>query len=751
MKEDFSGRTRESPVLWTGALVLMCAVVAFYPLLLGRTIVDAPQSIDIGNQWIPFSAFVKQCYLHFTFPLWDPHDLCGMPFLAFPHTESLYLPWVIEHLVAPSFHVATSLNVFFHLSLAALSVFSLLTGSGRTYTSAFCGAVGFAFAGLFFSYINFPPSLATCAWLAFWYAMLFRVLARPSFIYFVLCLAGFSGMIMGGDLETAVYGVLGACFEVVLRIRERTINWHGLFCACLAVAGGVLLSFPQLLPAQEMLDLSIRTKGFTSGDVFVTHLLLPVKMLFHFPRPSFLFYPSNNGLNAYYLGAFFILLIAPALRFHYSRRRLYIFPAAAIYMILMYSYPFNTFTSHIPVLGQMILSFRALPVINLFFFMAVCYALDRWIKGEGNKDKKAARLPFNRAGAAYLLGYGLLTLVSLYWFRFAAGWRLFFVAAFVITGFFGLFPKNRWSAQLLRRKRAVAVALVVLDIYFLALGWEPRTDPAVFRVDQRVSSVLSHTAGDTRYHILSSNGIFDTDLLFHLGLRIEADNIATFVRVPPEKSARRLALLYPSLLQYEDERLVHYEQHEIRNPDNLDRDKAWLLNRMNVGMILSRHPAGNLPGLELKPVLKDNSSGRQSLYAYKNRNAMPRAVLWNEKRSGFFPAEVEYPSPNSVRIDIPRGAPPSLRRLHISDSYYPGWRAWQGDKELKIETGKLGFRSLQLEGNGRQVIMRFIPVSFRVGLWTGLAFGAGVLVFLAAYLRRRTRQEKSEPCFQDDP
>ncbi|MFO8058398.1 MAG: hypothetical protein R6V10_14000, partial [bacterium] len=399
------------------------------------------------------------------------------------------------------------------------------------------------------------------------------------------------------------------------------------------------------------------------------------------------------------------------------------------------------------------LSFRALPVINLFFFMAVCYSLDRWLKGEAGKEgeEEGLPLPFNRTGAAYLLGYGLLTLVSLYWFRYAAGLRLFFVAAFVITGLAGLFPKSRWSAPLLRRKRAVAVALVVLDLYFLALGWEPRTDPSVFRVDPRVSSLLSDTSGQTRYHILSSNGIFDTDLLFHLGLRMNADNIATFVRVPPEKSARRLALLYPALLEYKEERLVHYVQHELRNPDNLDRDKAWLLNRMNVGMILSRHPAGKLPGLELKPVLKDNSSRRRSLYAYENQNAMPRAVLWSEKRSGFVPAEVEYPSPNSVRIDIPRKAPPSLRRLYISDSYYPGWRAWQGDKELKIETGKLGFRSLQLEGTGRQVIMRFVPVSFRVGLWTGLAFGAGVLVFLAAYLRRRPHKEKIIPPLQGAP
>ncbi len=742
MKAGLWERTREGPALWMGALVLMCAIAAFYPLLLDRTIVDAPQSIDIGNQWIPFSAFIKQSYLDFTFPLWDPHDLCGMPFLAFPHTGSLYLPWVIEHLVSPSFHVATSLNVFFHLCLAALSVFALLSWCGRTHGSAFCGAVGFAFAGFLFSYINFPPSLATCAWLAFWYAVLFRLLARPRFIYFVLCVFGFSGMVMGGDLETAVYGILGACFEVALRTRERTIDRRGLFCACLAVAGGALLSFPQLLPAQEMLDLSIRAKGLASNDMFLSIFLLPVKMVFHFPRASFLFHPPNNGLDPCYMGGFFILLVALGLRFPYSRRRLLVFPVAAVYMMLMYSYPFNTVTSHIPVLGQMVLSFRSLPVINLFFLMAVCYALDQWLQGESNKEK-ASRLPFNRAGAVYLIGYGALTLVSLYWFRYAAGFRLFFVAALVVAGLAGLFPKNRWSALILKRRRAMAVAVVVLDIYLLAIGFGPRTDPSVFKVDQRISSLISNTSGETRYHVLSSNGKFDTGLLFHLGLRLQADNIAAFIRVPPEKSARRLALLYPSLLKYEDQKLVHYVQHEILDPANLDRDKAWLLNRMNVGILLSRHPAGKLPGLKLSPLLKDTSKGMKKLYAYKNLTAMPRAVLSNERRSGYVPAEVEYPSPNSVRIDVPATDRSSLDRVFISDSHYPGWRAWQGDKELKIETGKLGFRNVELATSGGRISMRFLPVSFRTGLWVGLAFGGGILVFVAVYLRQRPAKKQS--------
>ena len=82
---------------WVALLVLFSAVLSFWPLLWGKTIVAHPRSADIGNQWLGFAAFLRNIYLAGYFPLWDPHDFCGMPFLAFSHTNSLYLPCLGNH------------------------------------------------------------------------------------------------------------------------------------------------------------------------------------------------------------------------------------------------------------------------------------------------------------------------------------------------------------------------------------------------------------------------------------------------------------------------------------------------------------------------------------------------------------------------------------------------------------------------------------------------------------------------------
>ncbi len=732
MKDGQSSLSRETGLWWLLGLISACAVVAFAPLLTGATIVDAPYKMDIGNQWIPFSTFIKQCYLDFNFPLWDPHDLCGMPFLAFPHTESLYLPWVLEHLLAPSFHLATSINVFFHLCLAGCSVFALLSWNGRKNVSAFCGAVGFVFSGFFFAYINFPPSLASCAWLALWYAVFFRLLERPGFMLFVLSLFAFSGMIMGGDLETAVYGVLGACFEVGLRLRERSLQRRQLILAASAIAAGALLAFPQLFPAQELLSHSIRAESMGAAGGLLGIFFLPLKAVFQIPQSASI-YPPNHGLDPFYLGPFLVLLAAMGLGFSYSRRRLLIFPLAAVYMIVMYAPPFSGLTSHIPILGQMVLSFRAWPIISLFFYMAAAYAMDMWIKGEAEK-KGHILLPLGKGGAVFLLVCGLVTLVSLYWIRHAAWLRFPFVAALVAVGVAGIFPGVPRLARLLGKPRVLAAVLVAADVYLLALGWMPKTDPEVFKIGPRLASLLSNTAGQTRYHIISSYGRMDNKLLFHLGLRLDADNIATYIRVPARKDAKRLALLYPSLFKYKNDSLVRYDQMVIRDPAKMDRDRAELLNRMNVGILVGRHPVPALADLDLSPLLEDNSDKRGNLYAYRNKNAMPRAVLTDRKRSGYLRAVAVYPSPDSMKIQVPVERPPSFRNLSISDSYYPGWRAWQGDTELKIGSDRLNLRNVEAGASDRPVTMKYVPLSFRTGLWAGIAFGGGVLFFLGFYL-----------------
>jgi hypothetical protein len=697
---------------------MMAALIAFRPALMGLSIVDVPWTSDIGYQWVPFAAFIKRCYLAGVFPLWDPHDLCGMPFLAFSHTGSLYAPAVIANLLAGSYSAAMAFDAFAHLSLAAIFAFMLFRVAGRSAPACFCAAIAYAFSGFFFSNLNFPPSLHTAPWLALWFAAGFALLCRASLFWFLLCAASFAAMIYAGDLELIVFAVLGLGFELLLRRQEDGLRPGPLIVIVLAVIAGALISSPQLVPASELLHLSIR-----SGEAFVPSvnalvaLAMPAFALFQIPMPQDLL-PPNHGLDPWYLGAFFILLSAYGLRKHaYARRRLLAFPAAAIYVTLMYTPPLNLVCSRIPVLGGLLVPFRVWPVLEIFFLLAATYSLDAWIKGEesaladapANDPRPSGKpLPLGRAGSLFLVIFAAATALSLIKIHHGMAMRLCFCAVLVAAGAMAWSRPDALSSP--RAKAALVVILVVSDLYLLALAWQPMTPRDKFKVDPRLSSLLANTSAKERYAIISIFGIIDPDLPFHLGLRLNAATIDAFTRVPPRLSSHRLALLYPSLFNYRGGRLVHYDQMAVRDLDKLDLARLDLVSQMNVAWIISRYPwEKGRKMLGLKPILSD-----PDLYIYRNPSALPRAFSPEGGRD--LPRAVAYPAPDRVEVEAAPG-------LTLSDSWYPGWRAFEGDREIPVARTELGFRRVSSSGP-YPVSMRYEPTGFRLGLFAGMAAAA---------------------------
>lgn len=67
--------------------------------------------------------------------------------------------------------------------------------------------------------------------------------------------------------------------------------------------------------------------------------------------------------------------------------------------------------------------------------------------------------------------------------------------------------------------------------------------------------------------------------------------------------------------------------------------------------------------------------------------------------------------------------------LILTDLYYPGWRAWVDGVEEKIFPAYLAFRALPLRtATNTQIIFKYEPISFKIGLWTVLASFLGFAV-----------------------
>ncbi len=89
---------------------------------------------------------------------------------------------------------------------------------------------------------------------------------------------------------------------------------------------------------------------------------------------------------------------------------------------------------------------------------------------------------------------------------------------------------------------------------------------------------------------------------------------------------------------------------------------------------------------------------------------------------------LEY-SPNRVALECDAPAPAFLS---IAEQYFPGWRAWVDGRETMLARANYAYQALPLKTAGRhRVILKFVPLAFRVGLWAGLASIAALMAFAA--------------------
>jgi hypothetical protein len=95
------------------------------------------------------------------------------------------------------------------------------------------------------------------------------------------------------------------------------------------------------------------------------------------------------------------------------------------------------------------------------------------------------------------------------------------------------------------------------------------------------------------------------------------------------------------------------------------------------------------------------------------------------------PRIVEY-LPDALTVDV---AGNTGAYLILTDSYYPGWRAYVDGNERKIIPANGLFRALAVKEGDKYVSFKYQPLSFRIGLWLSLA--SGILFLGAVSLRRK--------------
>ncbi|HID65071.1 MAG TPA: hypothetical protein EYP49_20320, partial [Anaerolineae bacterium] len=326
--------------------------------------------------------------------------------------------------------------------------------------------------------------------------------------------------------------------------------------------------------------------------------------------------------------------------------------------------------------------------------------------------------------------------------------------------------------------QALVIAFIAADLITFGRALNPTTEPRLYELPTTGGAFLKGEDGDHRIFTFSGSDYdlkFKKYLLFDdfgpgevdwlMGLRETlVPNLALSEGLFSANNFDPLVVsCYERLMQEVDKGLPRQIERDLRRTVDENRLPVALrlLSLMNVKYILDY---GEIPGLNL--VFADG------VRIYRNDDALPRAyvvpqaqvmpddeellaellsqtfdprrtVLLSPARSQEsisphhlfnlqsptsnrqppIPLSPEY-SPNAVKVEV------SLNQdgyLVLSDTYYPGWRAYVDGEEKEILRANYAFRAVPLESGQHTVLFKYDPLSFKMGLAISLA-AWGVIV-----------------------
>ena len=297
------------------ALFLSVLMLAMFPgVLLGR---ETFVFRDFGLFSYPAAFFQRQCFWRGEVPLWNPYNLCGVPFLAQWNTLSLYPPALI-YLLLP---LGWSLSLFclLHLVWAGLGMYLLARQwTGRQMAAGLAGII-FAFNGLILNLLMWPSHVATISWLPWVLWLVQRGCEQGGRSLVWATLAGSAQMLAGGP-ETILATWLISLTIIIGKWwhadqRRLTTVWRFVLIALLVA----LVCAAQLGPFLQLVAHSQRDSAYGS---LARNWSLPLSGWANFLVPLFDTQATPQGVylqkdqywtSSYYAGVGTVLLAMVAI------------------------------------------------------------------------------------------------------------------------------------------------------------------------------------------------------------------------------------------------------------------------------------------------------------------------------------------------------------------------------------------------------------------------------------------------------
>ncbi len=694
-------------------------------------------------QFVPWHRFAAEAVLQGQMPLWNPLVGMGAPLLANYQSGLLYPPnWLM--LLVEAAQAQTILTIL-HLVLAGAGMVLLCRRIGIGEIGQAVAGLGYALSGYMVARAGFQSINNTAAWLP-WVVWATEGLVQALegggsgaargraalWISVVLALQW-----LAGHAQTAWYALVLAGAWLVWRLaaarrslRPRT----GAAWFALASLLGFALAAAQLVPTLEYLAVSQRLQSVDIQSA-LTYSLWPWRLLglvfpHLFGHPAFGGYwgYANYWEDAMYVGMLaLVLALAETIRGVRGTstatgraRFLLLIAGLSLVLALGKNTPIFPFLFRwVPTFGL----FQAPTRWALLAAFALCLLAAQYADSWRNPQGRAlywARLGTAAAGGMIgfsLLAGGLIPNLQLSFVRsfMIGGASLLAVGALCLTKREPVGPI--WAASL--------GLFLLSDLLLASIGLNPTTKAEVYQGESRLTALGS----DHRLYMpqelermlkFDSFFRFDRFSLAEEGKAVRDAGLPNTPMLDGTPSANNFDPLLPSRYLAWVQGLES-AQGQIRQSMLEFMDVGWVAQAPGVGSLLPEYqPVARPRRVRIVPVADAACSPSQALAAITGGEVDLEMEVMIEPQDCSVPLEAGGSGEAAIVREGSRFVEIEARGerggwLILSDTYYPGWRAFADGAAVELVPANVAFRGLWLPPGEHLVRLEYRPFSFLIG------------------------------------
>jgi hypothetical protein len=735
---------------WRVDLFCLLALAGAVLLFFWRAILE-PSAFFVQDMMVqnyPFRDFFARNLRAGTLPLWDAAINCGFPLFAEGQAGPLY-PFNVATSFLPTY-AAISLNIVFHFWLAGAAMYGLLRFWRAAPAAALTAGLSYALSGYMIVRAMSPNFIDVCAWLPLLILLLSLAAREGRLVYWLGATLVLALQLLAGHPQAAAYGLLsGLAYGVYLGVSARKPISYYAALACVPLVA-VALAAVQLLPTFELTRLSIRSQG-VSWNQFINMSLPPERLIE-------LLLPNLHGNSAYgtywgreagffiqlcpFIGALPLVLAWVALRQRREEPVGFFAVLAAAGLVLSIGQYTGFFNLLYEIPG---LHFFRIPTRFLLWFALATSALcglgvDQLLRqsaGTRVRGRVFVMMLALAAGAVlylnsavfladntWLVETGGAEFARYAWYMRFDALRLLIV---LVVAYVLLTEGGRRYAGI------IAPVVVFVELYTFAADFNGTINPEVYtRPPATARAILSDNKSIQPPRVLSlvneRNAPFDwhggwaVDLSsyrrYNETLRLYSGGLYGLGNALPGWSPLHLsrhwefARAYPGVARVAGiEYVVHYGALRIESAKPI-YDGDIQVSRLGNSYPRAYIAAGYEVVADAQERLRRLRRGAGVGYREVLLEREPASVYGDGRTLGR--AEIIHYEPEEVVLRLHEHAGGYLL---LSDTFYPGWRAWVDGVESDIMVANHVFRAVAVAPSANEVRFRYEPESFRTGLW----------------------------------